>query len=102
MLEKRRFGRNKIEAAIVVWTIGSSGLKAERGHCLNLSEGGAGAIISGPWLPGQVVSMELVLPAVNQTIVLDARMCHRNRMYCGFEFLAPTDELRAQLRIASA
>jgi len=97
---KRRFTRHRVEAPVLVRSIGSGATGASRGHCLNLSIGGAGAIVSGPWMPGQVVSMELALPAMDHPVLVDARLCHRNRLYCGFEFLAPSDDARKQIMMA--
>jgi len=98
MLQRRRHVRRKLEAPVAVWSIGSGGRNASRGHCLNLSECGAAAIVAGTWLPGQVVGMELVLHA--EPLVVQARLRHRNRLHCGFEFLAPSDSVREQLRQA--
>lgn len=100
MLQRRKHVRQKVEAPLVVWSIGSGGKNARRGHCLNLSESGAGAIVAGNWLPGQVVGMELVLPPDEEPVVVQARLRHRNRLYCGFEFLGPTEDVREQLRMA--
>ena len=83
---------------MVVWSIGSGGKNASRGHCLNLSESGAGAIVAGTWLPGQVVGIELVLRT--EPVVVQARLRHRNSLHCGFEFLAASDTVREQLRQA--
>ncbi len=99
-MEKRRHFRQKIDAPLVVWGIASGTRRASRGHCLNLSESGAGAIVSGSWLPGQVVSMELILPSQHQPVALQARVCHRQNMYCGFEFLGAGDTTLSQLRQA--
>ncbi|MGI9101025.1 MAG: PilZ domain-containing protein [Terriglobales bacterium] len=101
-MEKRRHVRQKVEAALAVWGIASGTRRASRGHCLNLSESGAGAIVSGKWLPGQVVSMELILPADMRPMMLQARVCHRQNLYCGFEFLGTGEALISQLRQACA
>ncbi len=98
MLQRRRHERQRVEAPLVVWSIVSGGKNASRGHCLNLSESGAGAIVAGTWLPGQVVGMELVLPYFEEPLQVEARLRHRDRLYCGFEFLAPSENVRQQLR----
>lgn len=85
---------------MVVWSIVSGSRRASRGHCLNLSESGAGAIVAGSWLPGQVVGMELVLTRDEEPVQVQARLRHRDQLYCGFEFLGPTDDVREQLRVA--
>ncbi len=99
MVQMRRHVRQRVEAPVAVWSIGSRGKNASRGHCLDLSESGAGAIVAGTWLPGQVVGMELVLAPDEEPVVVEARLRHRTRLYCGFEFLAPSDNVRQQLRL---
>jgi PilZ domain-containing protein len=95
--ERRRHLRSRIEAPLRVWSIASGSRHACRGECVNLTEAGAGAIITGPWLPGQVVTMELVLPGADE-ITVQARLCHYNPTYYGFEFLGANHELRERLR----
>ncbi len=82
-----------------VWSITAGSTRAVHGHCFNLSEGGAGAIIGGPWQPGQVVTMQLAVQ-MDSPIVVEARLAYRNRLYCGFEFLGVSDAVVAQVRSA--
>ena len=72
--------------------------QAWRGHCLNLSEGGAAVVVAGPWIPGQVVKMEFMLSGSERPMQLVARVAHRNRMYCGLEFLAVGDAAVTEIR----
>ena len=90
---QRRYPRQAVEAALLVRSIGSSVASAQRGHCVDLSEGGAGAIVGGPWRPGQVVTMELTPANSEGSVVVSARVCHRDDLRCGFEFLAPTADV---------
>jgi PilZ domain len=78
----------------------SSARSGERGHCLDLSEAGAGLVVAGSWQPGQVMQLELVLPRAERPLMLAARMVHRNRQFCGMEFLGLTESARARLRSA--
>lgn len=98
MIDQRRFERTSLEAPIVVRGMAST-RKLLRGHCMNLSEGGAGGILSGELLPGQVVLMELVL-RTERPVHVNARVRHRSRLYCGFEFLGPDGEALGQIREA--
>ena len=84
-----------------VWSISSDSNRAIPGHCFNLSEGGTGAVISGPWQPGQVVMMQLNI-SESLSITVDARLSHRSRNYCGFEFLGASEMVVAQVRNACA
>ena len=99
MEQQRRHPRYKVEAPIWVWSIASDSTRAIPGHCSNLSEGGTGAIISGPWQPGQVVRMQLNI-SESQLITVDARLSHRSRNYCGFEFLGASEMVVAQVKNA--
>ncbi len=87
-----------MEAPLRAWSIASGSRHASRGQCVNLTEAGAGAIISGPWMPGQVVTIELSIPGANQEITVQARVRHNNPNYCGFEFLGADEKIREQLR----
>ena len=98
MGQTRRFPRRRVEAAVAVCGVVSSTTKAWPGHCLNLSEGGAAVIVGGPWIPGQIVKMELARSASQRPMQLVARIAHRHRFYCGLEFLATSDSAVSELR----
>jgi c-di-GMP-binding flagellar brake protein YcgR len=97
-VQRRRFPRRSMDAAVAVCGVVSSSAQAWRGHCLNLSEGGAAVVVAGPWIPGQVVKMELTLGDALRPMQLTARVAHRNRLYCGLEFLATNDPAVTELR----
>jgi hypothetical protein len=101
-MEQRRHPRCKVEAPIRVWGIASDSTRAIHGHCFNLSESGAGAIIAGPWQPGQVVTIQLTHPRDGQPIMVEARLSHRNRLSCGFEFLGTSELVVSQIKNACA
>jgi len=95
--QQRRHTRCAVEAPLRAWSIASGAAHAARGQCVNLTEAGVGAIISGPWMPGQVVTIELSIGA-GQEITVQARVRHRNPNYCGFEFLGADEHIVEQLR----
>lgn len=97
-VQRRRYKRRRLDAPVAVCGVVSSAAQACRGHCLNISEGGAAVIVAGPWVPGQVVKMELALPESERPMQLVARIAHRNRLYCGLEFLATADPGVTELR----
>ncbi len=101
MNDRRRHTRNKFHAPVMVWSIASGPLNAVRGDCVNLTEAGAGAMISGPWAPGQVVNMEIAVPG-SQAVTVQARLSHRNHHACGFEFLGTDPRVMHQLRSVCA
>ena len=98
MGQTRRFPRRRVEAAVAVCGMVSSTTKAWPGYCLNLSEGGAAVFVGGPWIPGQIVKMELARSASQRPMQLVARIAHRHRFYCGLEFLATSDSAVSELR----
>jgi hypothetical protein len=96
----RRYMRHAVEAPLLVRGIGSSVANSHRGHCVDLSEGGAGCVVpEGEWPPGQVVTMEMAFPGLEKTLVLSARVCYRSGIRCGFEFLAPSREALTAIRV---
>ncbi len=97
-VQRRRYPRRRIEAAVAVCGVVSAPTNIWRGHCLNLSEGGAAILVAGPWIPGQVVKVELALSERERPMQLVARISHRNRLYCGVEFLAIADHVVSELR----
>ena len=97
-IQRRRFPRRRLEGAVAVCGVVSRPTDVWRGHCLNLSEGGAAVVVAGPWIPGQIVRMELALDARERPMQLVARIAHRNRLYCGLEFLAIADNVASDLR----
>jgi PilZ domain len=96
--QQRRYPRCPVEAPLRAWSIASGAGHASRGQCVNLSEAGAGAIISGPWMPGQVVTIELSVPGTSLDITVQARVRYRDHTYCGFEFLGADENIVQQLR----
>lgn len=100
LVQRRRSPRNKVEAAVAVCSVVST--QTWRGHCLNLSEGGAGVVVGGPWLPGQVVNVEFVPMNGNAAKKMVARVAHRNRHYCGLEFLGQSEFSVSDLKSALA
>lgn len=98
-VQRRHYARRKVEAAVAVCGVASSAAaRMWRGHALNLSEGGAGIIVAGPWIPGQVVRMEIAFGETRQPVQVFARVAHRNRLYCGLEFLGTGEQSRSELR----
>ncbi len=96
-IERRRYLRCQFETPLRVWSIASGSRYASRGQCVNLTEAGVGAIVAAQWLPGQVVTIELVLPGGNE-FAIQGRLRHNHADFCGFEFLGADQRVREQLR----
>lgn len=102
LVQRRRASRHRIEAAVLICSVVSHASRGWRGHCINLSEGGAGVIVGGPWTPGQVVRLEVALPNTPDSVAMIARIAHRNQLYCGLEFLATNAATSAAVRTVLA
>ena len=50
---------------------------------------------------GQVVRLELALPNSNVSFPMTARVAHRNRLYCGLEFLDEVSSKAIKTLLAS-
>ena len=96
LVQRRRSPRSIVEAAVAVCSVVSS--QTWRGHCLNLSEGGAGVMVGGPWMPGQVVNVEFAPLNGNPAKKMVARVAHRTRHYCGLEFLGTSEFSVSELK----
>jgi hypothetical protein len=101
MNDRRRHFRGQFKAPVMVWGIASGPQNAVRGDCVNLTEAGAGALINGPWAPGQVVNMEIAIHG-SQALIVQARLSHRNHVSCGFQFLGRDERMVEQLRLVCA
>lgn len=101
-MTQRRFPRIRIDAPLLVRKMGAGISGDQRGQCVNLSEGGAAGMVSGGFLPGQVVLMELSLPHRQETLRMNARVCHQYDSIYGFEFLAPEPHVVSRIREAVA
>lgn len=97
-VQRRRFPRRRLDAAVAVCGVVSRPTDIWRGHCLNLSEGGVAILVAGPWIPGQVVKVELAFSVRERPMQLVARVAHRNRLYCGLEFLGTGDTVHSEIR----
>ncbi|MGZ4819180.1 MAG: PilZ domain-containing protein [Terriglobales bacterium] len=101
MNDRRRHFRTQFKAPVMVWNIASGPQNAVRGDCVNLTEAGVGALINGPWAPGQVVNMEIAMEG-SQAVTVQARLSHRNHVSCGFQFLGTDERIVEQLRSVCA
>jgi len=68
------------------------------GRSNELAEDGIGGTLTGPLEPGEVVTMEFVLPLAVEPLKLRAVVRYRSGLRHGFEFLALTSQQRDTLR----
>jgi PilZ domain len=84
----RRFPRYPADMRISLQVFRPSGTVSLWGRSTELGEDGVGVTLTGEVDPGEVVSLELSLPAVSYPMKLRALVRYRDGLRHGFEFLA--------------
>ena len=84
----RRFPRYQVDLRVSVQVFRTSGTVSLWGRSCELGEDGIGATLTGQVEPGEVVSMELLLPAASYPLKFRALARYRTGLRHGFEFLA--------------
>lgn len=96
----RRFARYPADVRVSIQVFRTSGTTALWGRSTELGEDGVGATLTGEVEPGEVVSMELVLPVSGAPLKIRALTRYRTGLRHGFEFLALNAEQRELLHRA--
>jgi hypothetical protein len=96
----RRYERQKVDLPVNVRTTRDGISSTVKGHCVNLSQAGAGCIVAGRLRPGDFVLLEIAMPANPEPMLVSARVRHQDRMYCGLEFVAPSYDVSDGIRRA--
>jgi hypothetical protein len=94
----RRFPRHPLDVRVSVHVFRSGGSVSFWGRSSELGEDGIGATLTGELEPGEVVSMELMLPMAPYPIKFRALVRYRNGLRHGFEFLALSAIQREDIR----
>jgi hypothetical protein len=94
----RRFRRHAADIRVSVEVFRPGGSASMWGRSTELGEDGIGVTLTGEIEPGEVVSMELSLPAALAPLRLRALARYRDGLRHGFEFLALSEEQRGLLR----
>lgn len=92
---ERRCPRAIFSVPIKVRMLMPGGVRTTRGVSLDISEAGLGALIQNELKPGDVIEIDLKLPAQELTAIAIVR--HSSNVRSGFEFLGLTAEERQQL-----
>lgn len=95
---RRRFPRYRTDLKLTVLVLGPDGHFQVNGLCNQIGEGGLGAIISSELTIGEMVNLQLSVPAEPQPISLRAVVRWRDRLQHGFEFFGAPSEERARIR----
>jgi TonB family protein len=90
--EARRFSRQPITTPLDVIVLRSGVPENLPGRCLDLSEGGVGAMVAGELSAGQHVAVEIRLPDVGLPLRARARVRYQGKLRSGFEFVALPQE----------
>jgi hypothetical protein len=98
-LAMRRFERNKTDIPAVIKGASDGISRSFSGHCVNLSESGAGCIVSRKLKVGDFVLLELALPYADRTLLISAHVRHCTRYYCGLAFVAPSQSVTTDIRL---
>ena len=83
---KRRFARYRTDFFVVVTILTEDGYTPLHGRCHELNQAGLGAIISRELARGKMVSLELSLPGIPNSLVIRAIVRRRTGLSHGFEF----------------
>ena len=92
--ESRRIHvRHAIKVPVDVVVLRSGVPENLPGRCIDLSEGGVGAVVAGELLRGQEIGVEIRLPNVAPPFQTKARVRHQGALRCGLEFVGlPKDQ----------
>jgi len=85
--ESRKSARQPISVALDVIILRSGVPENLPGRCLDLSEGGVGAMVAGELSPGQQVAVEIRLPDVGLPLRARALVRYQSKLRSGFEFV---------------
>jgi c-di-GMP-binding flagellar brake protein YcgR len=93
--EKQRHQRVLYSVPIKIHCLMPGGVRTSRGICLDVSEGGMGALVQSDMMVGEAVEIDLQLPHYSLCAVAIVR--HASSTRSGFEFLGLTPEERRQI-----
>jgi PilZ domain len=94
----RRFPRHALDVRVSVHAFRAGESISLWGRSSELGEDGIGATLTGELEPGEVVSMELLLPMAPFPIKFRALVRYRNGLRHGFEFLTLSSAQRDEIR----
>ncbi len=96
----RRFERHTLDVRVTINVFRSGENVSFWGRSSEIGADGIGATLTGELEPGEVVSMELLLPMAPAAIKFRALVRYRNGLRHGFEFLALSGAQREEIRKA--
>ena len=94
---RRRHPRHRTDLPLKATALREDGYAEIQGRCSDISQGGMGTILNGELPPGEVVSLEVRLPASEETLVVRAIVRFQSGFVHGFEFLGPSTEQQSTI-----
>jgi hypothetical protein len=94
----RRYARYRTDLPLIVKVLGPGGYVRIHGRCFEIAQAGLGAVTTTELVPGEVVSLEFLIPDGPELLVR-AVVRHRMGYLHGFEFVGLFPEERERIRI---
>jgi TonB family protein len=95
---RRRSPRFHVRAPLDVTVLRSGIPDKVPGRTMNLCDRGVGAMLAGELVSGEVVAVELRLPALTDPFRARATVRYQDKLRCGLEFVGVTPEQRGVIR----
>lgn len=89
---RRRHPRYRADFPLKAKALRENGYLEIQGRCSDIGQGGVGTVLNGEVPPGEVVSLELRLPARAQSLVVRAIVRFQRGFVHGLEFLGLSHE----------
>ncbi len=95
---RRRVPRFELPAPVDVTVVRSGVSESMPGRSVNICERGIALVLAGELVPGESVSLDLMLPEVADPVRARAVVRHQSGFSCGMEFRGLSAEQRAIIR----
>lgn len=95
---KRRYPRFRADLRLTATAVRDHQNVTVPGRCNLIAEGGLGAIMAGELVPGDVVTLEFSLPALEEPVQVRAVVRSGDGFHYGFEFIVLTPAQREAIR----
>jgi TonB family protein len=95
---RRRVPRFLMQAQVDLIVLRSGVPDTVPGRSVNVCERGVAAIVAGELVTGESVGVELHLPSLADPLRTRALVRYQDRLLCGLEFVALSEEQRASIR----
>jgi len=93
----RRYTRYRTELPLIVSLLGRDGYIRVHGRCFEIAEAGIGAVTTSELVPGELVSLEFLIPE-GPKVLVRAAVRHRMGFLHGFEFISLQPEEREHIQ----